>query len=72
MTQKILGYISDLITIIGLIYMILLIHGYVQLKPEQQEKFDEVLENRGTLLKILVYGAAAIFTVHFIIKLINR
>jgi hypothetical protein len=72
MTQKMLGYISDLITITGLVYMILLIHGFVRLKPDQQEKFDEVLESRGTWLKILVYGAAAIFTGHFILKFLSR
>ena len=38
------------------IYLTLLVIGKVKLAESIQEKFDNLMERKGTLLKILVYG----------------
>ena len=71
MYQSIGGLISDIVAFGIFVYLILLLTGKVRLHPDKQEKFDDLLRRKGTLLKILVYGGAVIFAALIIIGLVS-
>ena len=71
MFQSIGGLISDIVVFGIFVYLILLLKGKVRLHPNKQEKFDNLLRRKGTLVKILIYGGAVIFAANIIIELVS-
>jgi hypothetical protein len=53
--------INDIVIFAIFIYFILLVSRKVKLNVSRQEKFDNLMERKGTLLKILAYGGVVIF-----------
>ena len=43
------------------VYLILLLTGKIKLRGDKQEKLDDLIRRKGTLLKVLAYGGAVIF-----------
>lgn len=68
MTAQLIGrLINDIIILALFIYMALLVSGKIKLKPEKQEKFNNLIQRRGTLLNIISYSGI-IFSVYKIVK----
>jgi hypothetical protein len=63
--------LNDLIVFAIFIYLILLINGKVQLPKATQEKLNNLLYKRGTLIKILVYAGAVLFLLLIILNLVS-
>jgi hypothetical protein len=69
MFQRILGNLDDILVLAVFVFFILLLNGKVRLRPDRQEKFDEIVGRRGTLLKVFVYGGTLIFATLVFIQL---
>jgi hypothetical protein len=69
--QVIGGLIDDIIVLGIFIYFALLVSGKIKLRQERQEKFDAMMERRGTLFKILAYGGVIIFAALILISIFS-
>ncbi|TKK64163.1 hypothetical protein FC093_23130 [Ilyomonas limi] len=69
--QAIGGLIDDIIVLGIFIYFSLLVSGKIKLRQERQEKFDAMMERRGTLFKILAYGGTIIFAALILIGIFS-
>jgi hypothetical protein len=67
--QSIGGLVNDIIVFAIFIYLTLLVSRKVKLRESNQEKFDNLMERKGTLLKILAYGGAIIFAALILISI---
>jgi hypothetical protein len=65
------GLINDILVMGVFIYLILLLRGIVKLGKDKQEKLNILIQRRGTLLKVLVYGGAVIFLLNILIDLFS-
>lgn len=65
------GIIDDIIVLGIFIYFSLLVSGKIKLQQERQEKFDAMMERRGTLFKILAYGGVVIFALLILISIFS-
>ena len=63
------GLINDIIVFGVFIYLKLLVSGKVKLGESNQEKLNNLMERKGTLLKILVYAGTAVFAILILISL---
>ena len=63
------GLINDIIVFGVFIYLTLLVSGKVKLGESNQEKLNNLMERKGTLLKILVYAGTAVFAILILIRL---
>jgi len=63
--------INDILIFAVFIYLTLLVSGKVKLRQDRQEKFDELMSRRGTLLKILAYAGAVLFAILILITLFD-
>ena len=61
MFQSIGGLINDIVVFGFFVCLILLLTGKVKMRGEKQEKLDDLIRRRGTLLKFLAFGGAVIF-----------
>lgn len=55
------GLINDIIVFAIFIYLVLLVNGNVKLGQSNQAKWDNVMQRKGSLLKILVYLGVVLF-----------
>jgi amino acid transporter len=69
--QAIGGLIDDIIVLGIFIYLSLLVSGKIKLRQERQEKFDAMMERKGTLFKILAYGGTIIFAALILIGIFS-
>ena len=65
------GLINDIIVFAVFIYFSLVVNGKIKLRQDRQEKFDDLMQRRGTLLKILVYSGTIIFALLLIISIFS-
>jgi preprotein translocase subunit SecG len=65
------GLINDIVIFVIFIYLVLLINGKVKLGENNQVKFDNIMERKGTLLKILVYACTAIFAILILVSIFS-
>ena len=63
------GLINDIIVFGVFIYLTLIVTGKVKLGESNQAKFDNLMERKGVLLKILVYAGTVIFAILILISL---
>lgn len=56
MFQSIGGLINDIVTFGLFVYVILLLTGKVKMRGDKQEKLEDLIRRRGTLLKFQAYG----------------
>ncbi len=71
MFQGILGQVDNILVLIVFIFLILLLNGRIRLRPDRQERFDEIIRRRGSFLKVLVYCGTLIFAALIVIKLVR-
>jgi len=71
MFQSIGGLINDIVVFGIFVYLILLLTGKVRMRPDKQEKLDDLIRRKGTLLKILAYGGAVIFAAFILIGIFS-
>jgi len=71
MFQSIGGLINEIVVFGIFVYMILLLTGKVRMRGDKQEKLDELIRRKGTLLKILAYGGAVVFAALIVIGIIS-
>lgn len=64
--------INDIVIFAIFIYFILLVSRKVKLSESRQEKFDNLMERKGTLLKILAYGGAVIFAALILMGILKK
>ncbi len=69
--QAIGGLINDIIVFGIFVYFSLLVSGKIRLRQERQEKFDTMMERRGTLFKILAYAGTLIFAALILIGIFS-
>ncbi len=69
--QAIGGLINDIIVLGVFIYFSLLVSGKIKLQKERQEKFDAMIERKGTLFKILAYGGTIIFAALILLSIFS-
>jgi hypothetical protein len=72
MFQLIGRLINDILTFGIFVYLILLLTGKVRLRGDRQEKWDDLIRRRGTILKILIFGGATIFATLILIGIFSR
>lgn len=65
------GLINDIIVFGIFIYFSLLVSGKIKLREERQEKFNAMMERRGTLFKILAYAGTIIFAALIVIGIFS-
>jgi hypothetical protein len=71
MFQSIGGLINDIVVFGIFVYLILLLTGKVRMRGDRQEKLDDLIRRKGTLLKILVYGGVLIFAAIILIEIFS-
>jgi hypothetical protein len=65
------GLVNDIVVFGVFVYLILLLTGKVRMRGDKQEKLDDLIHRKGTLLKILAYGGAVIFAVLILIGIFS-
>jgi hypothetical protein len=71
MSQSIGGLINDIVVFGIFVYLILLLTGRVKMRGDKQEKLDDLIRRKGTLLKFLAYGGAVIFAALILIGIFS-
>jgi len=71
MFQSVGGLINDIVVFGIFVYLILLLTGKVKMRGDRQEKLDDLILRKGTILKILAYGGALIFASLIIIGIFS-
>jgi hypothetical protein len=71
MFQSTGGLVNDIVVFGIFVYLILLLTGKVRMRPDKQEKLDDLIRRKGTILKILAYGGAVIFAALILIGIFS-
>jgi len=66
------GLINNIVVFGIFVYLILLFSGKVKVRGQNQEKLDDLIRKRGTLLKTLAYGGAVIFAAIILIDIFKN
>jgi len=67
--EIILSVLFDIIILGVFAYYSLVVAGIVKLKPERQEKMNDLIQRKGKWVKLFVYGGTVLFLITIILNI---